>query len=233
MPTIRFEYFYDPLCGWCYASAPALQALSEMYPQQLTLLSSGLFSGHGARMLSPDWAQYAWKNDQYISSLTGQVFSTEYKDQVLLGDNIAFDSTMMNRALTALASINTQLAVHALHELQIARYVHGQNTADAAVIAQLINDTFPNQTYGIDAARLTGDTALITDTEHAIGHAQARMRTFDIQSVPQLVVTVDEETHAIASADLYAGKAHFLSTITKLLGTNVSTHPTSFNKEKS
>lgn len=232
MRTVRFEYFHDPLCGWCYASAPALQALSEAYPEQLTLLSSGLFAGRGARALTPDWAQYAWKNDQYISSVTGQVFSTEYKDHVLLGDDIAFDSTMMNRALTALAAIDTTVAAQALHELQIARYVHGQNTADAAIVAQIINDTFANQTYGIDAARLTDDIALIADTELAIGYAQARMRTLGIQGVPQLVVTVDDQMHVIASADLYAGKAHLLSTITQLLGTNAPTAPTSLNGEK-
>ena len=84
MRTVRFEYFHDPLCGWCYASAPALQALSEAYPEQLNLLSSGLFAGRGARALTPDWAQYAWKNDQYISSVTGQVFSTEYKDKTCI-----------------------------------------------------------------------------------------------------------------------------------------------------
>lgn len=28
-PEIQLDYFYDPFCGWCYASAPALKALGE------------------------------------------------------------------------------------------------------------------------------------------------------------------------------------------------------------
>jgi protein-disulfide isomerase-like protein with CxxC motif len=25
--ALQFHYFFDPLCGWCYASAPALAAI--------------------------------------------------------------------------------------------------------------------------------------------------------------------------------------------------------------
>src|SRR5271163_4890850 len=47
--AVKLDYFFDPLCGWCYASAPALEALAEAFPDALTMLPSGLFAGAGAR----------------------------------------------------------------------------------------------------------------------------------------------------------------------------------------
>lgn len=41
--TIELQYFFDPFCGWCYASAPALEGLAAKYPGQLSMMPSGLF----------------------------------------------------------------------------------------------------------------------------------------------------------------------------------------------
>jgi hypothetical protein len=45
----KIQYFFDPLCGWCYASAPALGYLAQHYAEKLELMPSGLFSDEGAR----------------------------------------------------------------------------------------------------------------------------------------------------------------------------------------
>jgi protein-disulfide isomerase-like protein with CxxC motif len=36
-PALRLDYFFDPFCGWCYASAPALKAVVEAFPEALTM----------------------------------------------------------------------------------------------------------------------------------------------------------------------------------------------------
>ena len=71
MNALKLYYFFDPLCGWCYASAPALAGLAEAFPDALTLMPSGLFSEENARDISPEWAAYAWRNDQRIEKMTG------------------------------------------------------------------------------------------------------------------------------------------------------------------
>lgn len=45
----KLQYLFDPLCGWCYASAPALSYLAQHHADQLELMPSGLFSDEGAR----------------------------------------------------------------------------------------------------------------------------------------------------------------------------------------
>jgi protein-disulfide isomerase-like protein with CxxC motif len=58
----KFSIF-DPLCGWCYASAPALGYLAQHYAEKLELMPSGLFSDEG-RDITAQWAEYAWSNDR-------------------------------------------------------------------------------------------------------------------------------------------------------------------------
>ncbi|MFC7551706.1 hypothetical protein ACFQU7_04410 [Pseudoroseomonas wenyumeiae] len=43
--------------------------------------------------MTPDFAEYAWKNDQRIAQLTGQVFSEAYREKVLGNPAGRFDST--------------------------------------------------------------------------------------------------------------------------------------------
>ena len=43
--AMKLDYFFDPFCGWCYASAPALKAVAERFPAALTMRPSGLFAG--------------------------------------------------------------------------------------------------------------------------------------------------------------------------------------------
>lgn len=107
--TLRLQYLFDPLCGWCYASAPALTGIAAAYPDLLELMPSELFSTDGGRDMTPEWAHHAWTNGQRIAAMTRQVFSEAYHQQVLLGDDVRFNSTMLNRALTAVRGVDAAL----------------------------------------------------------------------------------------------------------------------------
>lgn len=71
----RLLYLFDPLCGWCYAAAPAVAAMAEEYGPAFEFMPSGLFAGSGARPPNDAMATHAWTNDQRIAQITGQVFS--------------------------------------------------------------------------------------------------------------------------------------------------------------
>jgi len=221
MTTTRLLYIFDPLCGWCYASAPALEELVRLWPNQLEMLPSGLFSEAGARDLTPDWADYAWTNDQRIEAMTGQVFSEAYHQKVLLGNGLRFDSAMINRALTLVHAIDMTLESRALHQLQIARYVQGLDTASACVVGRITAQVMADAGHAADESqviqRLETDTALVRSTQARTKGTQALMSELGVRGVPQLLLCRGGVVRAVSSAALYQGGEMLVNEIRELL----------------
>lgn len=222
MASVRFQYIFDPLCGWCYASSPALNTLAQAWPEHLEMRPSGLFSGTGAREMSAEWAGYAWSNDQRIAAATGEVFSEAYRDKVLMDDATPFDSTFINRALSVVQQIGAELEPGLLRQLQVARYVAGRNTAIAQVVAEVTAGFLTDSGHAIDATelgqRLETDDALARQTQTRIDTTQQLMNRLGIRGVPQLLVQIDEKLHAIPSAALYQGRDVLLGELRKVAG---------------
>ena len=185
-PTTKVTYLFDPLCGWCYAAAPALQYLQGVEGVDVALAPTGLFAGAGARPMDAQFAAYAWANDQRIQQLTGQPFTQAYRDHILGAANSRFDSGPATLALTAVAQTAPERELDALHALQHARYVDGRDNTDPAVIAEVLN------ALGLQAAaaRLREpDDALRAALLERVTAARATMQLLGAQGVPQLAVT--------------------------------------------
>ena len=185
-PTVSVTYLFDPLCGWCYAAAPALKFLQAQEGVDLALAPTGLFAGAGARPMDAQFAAYAWANDQRIQQLTGQPFTQAYRDQILGAANGRFDSGPATLALTAVAQTAPERELDALHALQHARYVEGRDNADPAVIAEVL------RAMGLPEAAalaLAPDNALQRATAERTATAQATLRAVGARGVPRLVVT--------------------------------------------
>lgn len=187
---MKIYYLFDPLCGWCYGASPAVNALAEHYPIQLT--PTGLFCRSG-RQMDVDFAEYAWRNDQRIAQLTGQVFSAAYRENVLRsgGD---FDSANILLALTAVQTVAPEQELPILTALQTARYVDGRDNADWRVITDVL------RSRGLaDAVSL----AMTADNEHAmlarIAFGQQLAQRLGVSGVPQLAVERQEQWSVLPS----------------------------------
>ena len=185
MPTVTVTYLFDPLCGWCYAAAPALQYLQGVEGIDVALAPTGLFAGAGARPMDAQFAAYAWANDQRIQQLTGQPFTQAYRDHILGAANGRFDSGPATLALTAVAQTAPERELDALHALQHARYVDGRDNTDPAVIADVLRATGLQEAADL---ALAPDTALQRATVERTATAQAMLRAVGARGVPQLVV---------------------------------------------
>ncbi|MFN3440470.1 MAG: DsbA family protein [Acidovorax sp.] len=195
-------YLFDPLCGWCYAAAPALQYLQGVDGVDVALAPTGLFAGPGARPMDAQFAAYAWANDQRIQQLTGQPFTQAYRDHILGAANGRFDSGPATLALTAVAHTAPGRELDALHALQRARYVDGRDTTDAAVLADVLN------TLGLaDAAAmvLAPDAGLHSAMAARVANAQATLQAVGARGVPQLVVAGQGEALRLLSGDALLG----------------------------
>ena len=79
MPKQTILYLFDPLCGWCYAISDGILKLSQTV--NVKLVPTGLF--YRDKVISPDWSEYAWENDQRIAKLAGLPFSENYHQNIL------------------------------------------------------------------------------------------------------------------------------------------------------
>ena len=184
-PSITVTYLFDPLCGWCYAAAPALKYLQGVEGIRVALAPTGLFAGAGARPMDAQFAAYAWANDQRIQQLTGQPFTQAYRDRILGAANGRFDSGPATLALTAVAQTAPERELDALHALQHARYVEGRDNADPAVIADVLCS------LGLQAAAAVlhePHDALRAALLERVASARATMQLLCAQGVPQLAV---------------------------------------------
>lgn len=221
MGNFKLLYVFDPLCGWCYASSPTLLNLANAFPHQLELMPSGLFADEGARDMSPSLATHAWTNDKRIETLTGQVFSERYFNNILMGTGVRFDSQAMNRALTATRNIDAALEPVVLHHLQYERYVNGLDTSSPVVVANIVADKVQAAGHELDASdfavRLTHDEALIKQTEERTQATQALMSKLSVKGVPLLLVQHGEQYEQISGKPLYVEPQALVSALSEKL----------------
>jgi len=194
------RYLMDPLCGWCYGAAPAVQKLRNVPGVQLEIAPTGLFAGAGSRAMDADFAAYAWSNDERIESLTGQRFTPRYRSEVLGKHGQRFDSGPATLALTAVQRTAPEREFDALRAIQEARYVDGLDTTDQTVLAELLRG------LQLDAAAqllLQTDAALTTATRDRIADAQRDMQQLGAQGVPALVLVGDQGRRLVRGNALY------------------------------
>ncbi|MFC1458478.1 DsbA family protein [Microvirga arabica] len=208
---IRLLYLFDPLCGWCYAAAPAVAAMASEYGPAFEFMPSGLFAGSGARPLNDAMATHAWTNDQRIAGMTGQVFSELYRENVLARRDRPFDSGPLTLTMTAVRAVDPALEAQFLHRAQTARYVDGRDTTDPAVLAEIASGL----ETGLEnlATRLVSDEDLATATAARIAETRNLQSRMGVSGVPALVVRTAAGDHLVHGAALYGGRDAVLPAI--------------------
>jgi putative protein-disulfide isomerase len=200
-PILR--YVFDPLCGWCYAAAPALSSLERGLGLSIALQPWGLFSGLNAKKISPDVARYIWSNDERIGRMTGLAFSEAYRSNVLEDPNANLDSTLSTRALTILQEVDPQRELALLHRMQRARYVDGKDLTNSLVLGELVAE-FVGHKKEV-AERILEDRGLADRTDRRIDAGKAVMRQLEASGVPLVVLDTDQSSTIIHGASLYGG----------------------------
>ncbi len=188
----------DPLCGWCYGAAPALERLAGDPGVALGVMPTGLFAGEGARPMDDAFAAYAWSNDQRIARLTGQPFTEAYRQGVLATPGRSFDSGPATLALVAAGLEAPARAMAVLHAIQRARFVDGRDITDIGVLAGVLAE------IGLPAAAAriaSPDDDLLRALEDRVAAAQRLMAESGARGVPTLLVGPDRRP--IPSAALF------------------------------
>jgi putative protein-disulfide isomerase len=198
--TIHLTYLFDPLCGWCYGALPVAEKLMEQDGFAFELVPTGLFADQGAFPMNAGFAAHAWEADQRIAQLTGQVFTEHYRSNVLQSEKGRVDSGPATLALTAVRLTAPDREFAALKVIQSARYVHGRDNGDQAVI----DDVLAELNLKEAAARFAApDEELLSANRARIAEGQAEMRRFGARGVPTLIAGQGPNRRVVSSSALY------------------------------
>jgi putative protein-disulfide isomerase len=123
----------------------------------------------------------------------------------------------MNRALTAIHTLDPLLEPLVLRRLQWARYVDGLDTSNATVVAA----ECARQAAGLDAIELAGrlehDAELALQATARIDATRDLMRRAGVNGVPVLLLQGGEGEYIVSGAALYGDGAALVSEIARLL----------------
>ncbi len=204
--TLHFTYFFDPLCGWCYAASPALKRLAQTHGERLRMMPMGLFVTPRPVSIIADHAR---ANDDRIAQLTGLPFTDAYHTRVMRAPGGVFTSLPLSRALVLLGRYDPALEPRFLNEAQTARYVEGRDTSRSEIVAEIAVNVMRGSGTELDEAaviaRIEDDPELASETERRIEQAREIMTALGIQGVPQLVVNDDHGSRIVDGRTLYAG----------------------------
>ncbi|WP_027015571.1 DsbA family protein [Comamonas composti] len=139
------HYIFDPLCGWCYAAAPLVQAARNLPGIGLQWHGGGMLVGAQRREIDAGWREHVLPHDKRISELTGQVFGEAYSDGLLKAVGTVLDSEPPTTAMLAAEQLSGR-GLDLLARMQEAYYIQGRLISDMSVLQELARD------LGLDAA---------------------------------------------------------------------------------
>ncbi|GKS87855.1 DsbA family protein [Acidovorax sp. SUPP2539] len=135
-PSAVLHYVFDPLCGWCYAAAPLVQAARQVPGLAIALHGGGMLAGPNRIAITPRWRDHVVPHDRRIAQLTGQPFGEAYFEGLLRDPTAVMDSEPPTTAILAAQALG-QRGLDIAHRIQQAHYAQGRRVADAAVLQDL------------------------------------------------------------------------------------------------
>jgi len=117
MTTLTLHYVYDPLCGWCYAVTPMIEAVAQT-GIEIVLHGGGLWEPATSPM--PEKRAYIRQNDTRIAALTGMAFGPAYLDGLLTDATTVFWSSPTIAAVLAAGTMETGADLRMMHAIQTA-----------------------------------------------------------------------------------------------------------------
>lgn len=130
-PTLH--YVHDPLCGWCYAVTPMIEAVAQA-GIGIVLHGGGLWEP--ATCPAPEKRAYIRQNDARIAALTGMAFGPAYLDGLLTDATTVFWSCPTIAAVLAAGTMEKGAGLRMMHAIQHAHYVDGRRVVEVPTLVE-------------------------------------------------------------------------------------------------
>ena len=206
MSDVTLHYVHDPLCGWCYAAAPMVDAVAA---SGLTLALHGGGLWDQPTKLSAEKAAYIRESDARIASAAGQTFGDRYVHGLLSDPMTVFWSEPTVAAVVAAGRIEPGAELRMLHAVQRAHYVDGRHVVRSDVLTEIAAST------GVDV--LSFDEAF--DPAAAADHiaaTRALMARLDLRGFPSFVLERGSELVRVPHERFYGRPDAFAEAVSHL-----------------
>lgn len=202
------HYFYDPLCGWCYASEPLIEISRQIADLRIELHGGGLISDP-VRLPEAKRKQVRVA-DARIHDLTGQVFGPAYLDGLLDHPDAIWHSPPTIAAVMAAEAIAKDQAFPMIAAIQRAHYVYGRRVVDADTLADLA------RSIGLNESEFRERYESASVAEH-IEEAREMMHRFGLYGFPTFLLELAGQFVRLPHEPLYGKPDEFKKLITSFL----------------
>ena len=201
-PTLH--YYYDPLCGWCYAAEPLVQAAAAAaFP--VVLHGGGLWDPAGR---VPDAKRAQIKvADRRIHAMTGQVFGAAYLDGLLDDPAAVFHSRPTIAAVLAAERLDAGADLPMLAALQRAHYIDGRRIVERSVLVDLARE------LALDADAFAAALDAVPVDEH-IRTTRVEMHRHGLHGYPAFLLERDGTVARLAHEGCYGDPHAFVALVT-------------------
>lgn len=198
MSPRQLHYVHDPLCGWCYAASPLVEAVADAL--SVRLHGGGLWPRPTA--LEREKSQYIRLNDLRITSLTGLPFGSAYLTGLLSDSGLVLWSRPTIAAVMAAGLLHPGADLEMLHALQVAHYVQGRRIVETDVLVELA------QQIGLAASPFAERLASVAVDDH-IAATRRFMHSFKLQGFPAFLVEVGGRFRRLQHESFYGDPSGF------------------------
>jgi putative protein-disulfide isomerase len=130
---LRIIYAFDPLCGWCFGFAPALNALREARPDiAIELRLGGLVTSDRIGRYA-DMAGYIRSASARMATVTGVKLGEAFHDRILANSEVIASSLVPCDAILQVRKVFPQRVVTFAHAIQTAHFRDGEDLNSAGV----------------------------------------------------------------------------------------------------
>ena len=137
MSDLRFVYFADPMCSWCYGFSPVITTLAERFEGRLDLqvVMGGLRAGNTAPMRTEDktYIREAWTQ---VGAASGQPFDFSFFDR----EAFVYDTEPACRAVVTARRLLPRLALPFMGRISQAFYAENRDMTSTEEIAAVAEE---------------------------------------------------------------------------------------------
>lgn len=203
MNSLLLHYVHDPLCGWCYAATPMVEAV-ESAGIEMKLHGGGLWDQK--TRLDVHKRTYIRQSDQRIAALAGREFGTPYLDGLLNDESTVFWSRPTIAAVLAAGQLREGADLTMLHAIQSAHYQQGLHVVDTQLLATLA------AAIGLDKYAFSTALDVVAVDDH-IKHTRLWMQQLNMGGFPSFIVERFGKHARVAHESFYGDPMSFLRAV--------------------